>query len=712
MYYDYSDLNYINQELAGVWPGWTAVKLLGRGSFGAVYEIHRNVRGTLEKAAMKVLRVPENDAEIARLEFHGVSGRNTEEYYEALVDGIQNEIRIMQRFVGNSHIVSYEDYAIRKRPDQIGWDLYLRMELLNGLTYYMKSSTLSEQMIVKLGMDIAQGLRDCHNSGIIHRDVKPENIFVNESGDFKLGDFGVSRSAPGSQDMLSFKGTFGYMAPEVFKMLSTDGRSDLYSLGMVLYQCLNDNRLPFVSEKVTPYEIETARQRRFAGEPIPEPAHGSPRLKSIVLRALEEKPENRFQNAEEMYSALMEVYRTESASERRILDGASQENFIPSQNTQYRQVSKKPFPLIPIVAACVAVIIIAAAGISALLINRADIFESGQAAQIAETSQIAEVWQSLVSGQMGQGGKGESVIGSQKTSAEADEEQKGDYAIDWKDPALETKMRAITGITSGEIKYSDLQKYGYLDLTYDKRSGDDVQIQDISALSCMPNLKDLKLGGNSISDISALSSLTNLTALVLTDNNISDISSLANLSKLENLHLDGNTISDISALANLSNLERLYLEGNAISNLNEISGLVNLKVLKLHYNGISDISSLRSLTNLTLLELYNNQISDISALSGLTNLKRLGLSYNQIRDISALSNLTNLTELFLSGNRIDDLSALSGLSALKNLSLDQNQISDISALSGLTNLKYLDLKFNPIVDYSPIEGLNIIRVTK
>ena len=340
MYYDYSDLNYINQELTGVWPGWTAVKLLGRGSFGAVYEIHRNVRGTLEKAAMKVLRVPENDAEIARLEFHGVSGRNTEEYYEALVDGIQNEIRIMQRFVGNSHIVSYEDYAIRKRPDQIGWDLYLRMELLTGLTYYMKSFTLSEQMIVKLGMDIAQGLRDCHNSGIIHRDVKPENIFVNESGDFKLGDFGVSRSAPGSQDMLSFKGTFGYMAPEVFKMLSTDGRSDLYSLGMVLYQCLNDNRLPFVSEKVTPYEIETARQRRFAGEPIPEPAHGSPRLKSIVLRALEEKPENRFQNAEEMYSALMEVYRTESASERRTLDGAPQENFIPSQNTQYQQVSK------------------------------------------------------------------------------------------------------------------------------------------------------------------------------------------------------------------------------------------------------------------------------------------------------------------------------------------------------------------------------------
>ena len=58
MYYNYEDLSFLNRELAGIWPGWTAVKLLGRGSFGAVYEIHRNIRAKTEKAAMKVLRVP------------------------------------------------------------------------------------------------------------------------------------------------------------------------------------------------------------------------------------------------------------------------------------------------------------------------------------------------------------------------------------------------------------------------------------------------------------------------------------------------------------------------------------------------------------------------------------------------------------------------------------------------------------------------------
>ena len=330
MHYNYSDLDFLNNELAGIWPGWYAVKLLGRGSFGAVYEINRNIRGTLEKSAMKVLRVPENDAEVASIQAQGVSWRNTEQYYESYVDGIQNEIRIMQQFIGNSHIVSYEDYAIRKRNNQIGWDLYIRMELLTGLPDYLKAHPYDEKLIVKMGMDIAQGLRDCHNKGIIHRDVKPDNIFVNERENFKLGDFGISRSAPGSQDLLSFKGTPGYMAPEVFRMWSTDERSDIYSLGMVLYQYLNDNRMPFVPERVTPNVIETARQRRFAGEPIPAPAHGSQRLKSIVLRALEARPENRFQTAEDMYLALMEVYKTDYNTESRAVGNETGQNTSPS----------------------------------------------------------------------------------------------------------------------------------------------------------------------------------------------------------------------------------------------------------------------------------------------------------------------------------------------------------------------------------------------
>lgn len=308
MYYNYADLKYINQELSGIWPGWTAVKLLGRGAFGAVYEIHRNVWSNLEKAALKVLRVPENEVEVMQLRAQGVTRENTEDYYEKYVDSIHNEISIMQKLVGNSHLVSYEDYTIRKRQDDIGWDIFIRMELLTALPAFMDINPADEHTILKIGMDISQGLSVCHKKGIIHRDIKPQNIFVNDNGDFKLGDFGVARMSSETKNALSFKGTLTYMAPEVYRMVSTDARSDIYSLGMVLYQYLNENRLPFVQKNFTPDDIEISRQKRIAGEFIPDPEHGSDELKCIVRKAMAEKPEDRFQTAEEMYFALSELF--------------------------------------------------------------------------------------------------------------------------------------------------------------------------------------------------------------------------------------------------------------------------------------------------------------------------------------------------------------------------------------------------------------------
>ena len=635
MYYNYSDLNYINQELAVVWPGWTAVKLLGKGSFGAVYEIHRTVRGNLEKAAMKVLRVPDSDTEVARLRFQGMNNQSTEAYYENLVDGIYNEIRIMQSFIGYSHIVSYEDYAIRKRNNEIGWDIYIRMELLTGLPDYMSRHPMNDQMVFKLGMDIAQGLSDCHNKGVIHRDVKPENIFVNESGNFKLGDFGVSRNAPGSQDVLSFKGTLAYMAPEVYKMQWTDARSDIYSLGVVLYQCLNDNRLPFVPEDFTPYDIETARQRRLAGESIPAPPHGSRRLKDLVSKAMADRPEDRFQTAEEMYRTLRKAYEDDynesvtlyqntapqpakqttavpnynrGNAERNNSFAAPQERYYPSQNiqyqnTQYQQPEKKPFPLIPVVAAvAVVLIVIAGAGIFSLFIRKGDNSGTGPAAQSVETVQTEQI--------------------NQSKDEKPAEEEFTDYAIDWKDDVLEAKMREITGISSGDIMYSDVKDITTLLLSNPYNSSNSDKIKNISALSNLTNLRVLSLKSNEITDISALRGLTNLTEL----------------------YLDSNQINDISALGELTNLTRLELALNQISNISEIKDLTNLTHLNLSSNQISNISALSNLTSLTDLNLSYNQISDISALSGLKNITKLYIYNNPIRDYSPVKDLNLTTE--------------------------------------------------------------------
>lgn len=302
------EITLINRKLSRVWPDWTAVRLIGQGAYGAVYEIHRGSGIYEEKAALKILPVSIYAAGIDPLRLRDLTEEEARKYYRQYLDSIRKEIVVMQRLMGNSHIVSYEDYSIQMNDGPFSGDIFIRMELLTSLPDYLQTHKADDRLVLKLGMDIAEGLRDCHKEGILHRDVKPQNIFANKTGSFKIGDFGVSRYAPGTQRALSFKGTIAYMAPEVFYLKGTDERSDLYSLGMVMYQCLNEYRLPFMSQDPGPEDTEKIQQMRFAGKAVPDPAHGSAALKKAVRKALEADPKDRFQTAEEMYRTLKTIY--------------------------------------------------------------------------------------------------------------------------------------------------------------------------------------------------------------------------------------------------------------------------------------------------------------------------------------------------------------------------------------------------------------------
>ena len=115
------------------------------------------------------------------------------------------------------------------------------MELLSSLVNKTADS-FSEAETVKIGMDICNALELCQKAKIIHRDIKPSNIFVNANGDYKLGDFGIAKVLSGATSGMSKKGTYSYMAPEIYKCEPANYTSDIYSLGVVLYKLLNKNR--------------------------------------------------------------------------------------------------------------------------------------------------------------------------------------------------------------------------------------------------------------------------------------------------------------------------------------------------------------------------------------------------------------------------------------------------------------------------------------
>ena len=281
--------------------GWQAVRSLGSGACGETFEIDRDDGfGLAEHGALKVLHVtcePDGDAD----EY---------ERRRAQVETLARQIRVLGALGGHRNILPCRDHAIRARSDGSGWDVYLRSELSTPLDTYLRTHTYGEGDVARLGAGICSALEACRSRGVIHGDIKPQNIFVSggnfeDALDFRLGDFGMAPFA--ASDM-----TNDFAAPEVLCGEPYSAETDLYSLGMVLYWMLNERRIPFVPlppAGVSGSDLAIARDMRLRGDPLPPPMHGSPALQAVVMRAVADHPADRFSSPAEFRAALLGAVR-------------------------------------------------------------------------------------------------------------------------------------------------------------------------------------------------------------------------------------------------------------------------------------------------------------------------------------------------------------------------------------------------------------------
>lgn len=293
------------KRLMRAYPDWRVSSKIGQGSFGTVYEITRELFGTRETAALKVISFPQNEDEIDELYSQGYDEATIKNHFQNYLTEMVREYSLMSDLKGHTNIVHCEDICHLQREDGIGWDIFIKMELLTPILKALEQ-LCHEEEIIKLGRDICYALVLCKERGIVHRDIKPQNIFVTDTGDYKLGDFGIAKTADRTVSGTKI-GTFNYMAPEVYNYQPYGSTADIYSLGLVLYWLLNEHRLPFLPpqpQKLTMRDMEGARQRRFCGETIPAPKNGSDALKAVVLKACAFQPQDRYQSAQEMLEAL------------------------------------------------------------------------------------------------------------------------------------------------------------------------------------------------------------------------------------------------------------------------------------------------------------------------------------------------------------------------------------------------------------------------
>ncbi len=304
----------IKELMSEVWPEWEITERIGEGSFGVVYKAKRTGLAGVSWSAVKVTSIPRSESELDSLRSEGLSPEQAHTYFENIVRDYSHEIRLMESVKGHSNIVSIEDYSIYEHRDKTAWDILIRMELLTPLTKYMALNEIKEKDIVRLGTDLCRALSVCAGRQIVHRDVKPENIFVSELGSFKLGDFGVARKLDHTTMDFTRTGALNYMAPEIFNDTEQEigfddaAKADIYSLGLVMYCLANHSRLPFLpaDKKILSLEDrKSAFAERVRGTELPRPCGEiSDGLWQVIRKACAFDPERRYASAGEMLEAL------------------------------------------------------------------------------------------------------------------------------------------------------------------------------------------------------------------------------------------------------------------------------------------------------------------------------------------------------------------------------------------------------------------------
>lgn len=285
---------------------------LGNGSNGKtiVYRLKRPHGESVEYCALKAISLTEEYGSLEQL-----SAEQKTEYGEILFEKAKKakgEITAMEGLRGSSHIVTYLEHTFIDwaSEDRFGRDLYIRMELqFKDLRREIKENRIfSENEIIKIGCDICKALILCHSKGIIHRDIKPDNIFYCHDGNYKLGDFGISKSLadPIHGYAGTGIGTFAYLPAEQLKG-KYNRLVDIYSLGLVLYELSNGNKLPFAQSR---YTTDQEVIKRLSGESLPVPSEAGPELAKVILKACAFHPKDRYASAEEFLAALEGISNT------------------------------------------------------------------------------------------------------------------------------------------------------------------------------------------------------------------------------------------------------------------------------------------------------------------------------------------------------------------------------------------------------------------
>ena len=289
------------------WPQWEVGNPIGTGLYGTVFEAKCcNITGETEYAAIKVIPFPRYNESLAS---NSAAPDQSQDSYARMVEKCADQIAIMKTIRHCKSIVSLDDFALTEDDDEKTKYLLLRMELLTPVEQYIAQAPFDEKKVIKLGIELCHALETCCMHSIVHWDIKPENVFVDSFGNFKLSDFAIASNIRRWQE----NGASDFMADEMLsahasgQSISAASQIDIYSLGKLLYWCANQGALPFERIDVRqPFDGEaTATSSIPSGEDsLPPLSQISKPLMDVIYTACGYRSENRYFSAAEFRTAL------------------------------------------------------------------------------------------------------------------------------------------------------------------------------------------------------------------------------------------------------------------------------------------------------------------------------------------------------------------------------------------------------------------------